>query len=109
MNMEVILGNNTTYITKGIGTITLHLKLGQTLHLQEVLSVPDLKKYLASIYVMEDKSYKVTFTNGKVHVWRRNPGDSFTLGFSVEAIYHIGGSPLGEMTSDTSLQSQLWH
>ena len=53
-NLEIILGDNATYPMKGIGTVTLHLNQGQTLNLQEVLYVPDLKKNLVSISAMED-------------------------------------------------------
>jgi len=77
--MEIILGDNATYLVKEIGTVTLHLNQGQTLHLQEVLYVPDLKKNLVCIFAME-----------------------------VEGLYQIGGSLLGAMTCDISLQSELW-
>eukprot|EP00253_Pinus_taeda_P010706 PITA_10706 len=107
-NMEIILGDSVTYPVKGIGTITLHLNQGQTLHLQ-VLYVPDLKKNLVSISVMEDKGFKMTFIDGKVHVWQRNLRDAFTLGFRVEGLYQVGGSLLEAMTCDPSLQSKLWH
>ena len=107
--MEIILGNNATYPVKGIGTITLHLNQGQTLHLQEVLYVPDLKKNLVSISAMEDKSFKVTFVDGKVRVWQRNPKYALTLGFRIAGLYQVGGSPLGAMTCDTSILSELWH
>lgn len=85
--MEIILGDNATYTVKAIGTATLHLNQGQTLHLQEVLYVPDLKKNLVFVFVMEDKGFKVTFVDGKVHVWQRYPKDAFTLGFRVECLY----------------------
>ena len=86
-NFEIILGDNATYPVKGIGIVILHLNQGQTIHLQEVLYVPDLKKNLVSISTMEDKDFKVTFFDGKVHVWERNPRDAFTLGFRVEGLY----------------------
>ena len=58
-NLEIILGDNATYSVKRIGTVTLHLNQVQTLHLQEVFYVPDLKKNLVSIFAMEDKGFKV--------------------------------------------------
>ena len=88
-NLEIILGDNATYLVKGIGTVTLHLNQGQTLHLQEVLYVPDLKENLLSIYAMEDKGFKVAFIDGKVCIWQRNPKDAFTLGFRVEGLYQV--------------------
>eukprot|EP00253_Pinus_taeda_P004242 PITA_04242 len=68
-NMEIILGDNATYLVKGIGTVTLHLNQGQTFHLQEVLYVLDLKKNLVSISAMEDKGFRVSFVDGKVCLW----------------------------------------
>jgi len=56
---------------------------------------------------MEDKGYKVTFSDGKVRVWKNNVKDAFTLGFQVDSLYQVGGSPLGVMSCDTSLQSEL--
>ena len=58
---------------------------------------------------MEDKGYKVTFNNGKVCIWKNNVKDAFTLGFSVDSLYQVDGSPLGVMSYDTTLQSELWH
>ena len=79
--MEIILGDNSTYPIKGVGNVTLQLNQGNTIHLQEVLYVPNLKKNLVSISAMEDKGYKVAFVDGKVRVWKRNFKDAFTLGF----------------------------
>ena len=68
-----------------------------------------LKKNLVSISAMEDKSYKVASIDGKVHVWKKNFKDAFTLGFQVDSLYQVGESPLGVMSCDTTLQSELWH
>eukprot|EP00253_Pinus_taeda_P028995 PITA_28995 len=107
-NLEIILGDNSTYLVKGVGNVTLQLNQGNTIHLQEVLYVPNLKKNLVSISEMEDKGYKVAFIDGKVCVWKKNFKDAFTLGFRVDSLYQVGGSPLGVMSCDTSLQSELW-
>eukprot|EP00253_Pinus_taeda_P032346 PITA_32346 len=101
--------NNATYPVKGIGIVTLQLNQGQTIHLKEVLYVPNLKKNLVSISTMEDKGFKVAFIDGKVRIWQRNTKDAFTLGFKVDGLYQVGGSPLGTLASDTSLRSKLWH
>jgi len=58
---------------------------------------------------MEDKGYKVAFIDGKVRVWKKNFKDAFTLGFRADSLYQVGGSPLGVMSCDTSLQFELWH
>jgi len=58
---------------------------------------------------MEDRGYKVTFSNGKLCIWKNNVKDAFTLGFSVDSLYQVDGSLLGVMSCDTTLQAELWH
>lgn len=83
-NLNIILGDNSTYTGKGIGTVTFPLNYGQIIHLHEVLYVPDLKNTM-SIYVMEYKGFMGAFIDENVHIWHRNPKDYFTLvlGFKV--------------------------
>jgi len=108
-NLEIVLRDNSKYPVKGVGNVTLQLNQGNTIDLQDVLYVPDLKKNLVSISTMEDKGYKVAFNDGKVRVWKKNFKDAFTLGFRVDLLYQVGGSPWGVKSCDTSLQSELWH
>eukprot|EP00253_Pinus_taeda_P032181 PITA_32181 len=54
-NLEIVLGDNSKYLVKGVGNVTLQLNQGNTIHLQDVLYVPNLKKNLVSISTMEDK------------------------------------------------------
>ena len=58
---------------------------------------------------MEDKGFNVAFTDGKVHVWKKNFKEAFTLRFKVDNLYQVGGSLLGAMSCDTPLQSELWN
>ena len=108
-NLEIILGDNATYPMKGTWYVTLHLSQGQVLCLQDVLYVPDLKKNLLSILAMEDKGFKVAFVDGNVHIWKKNFKEAFTIGFRVDTLYQVGGSLLGAMSCDTTLQTKLWH
>eukprot|EP00253_Pinus_taeda_P002162 PITA_02162 len=108
-NLEIILGDNSKYLVKGVENVSLQLNQGNTIHLQEVLYVPNLKKNLVSILTMEDKGYKVAFIDGKVRVWKKNFKDVFTLGFRVDSLYQVGGSSLGVMSCNTTVQSELWH
>ena len=95
--MQIILGDNATYPVKGIGTVTLYLSEGQVLYLQDVLYVPDLKKNLVSISAMEDKGFKMAFVDGKVRIWKKSLKEALTIGFRVDTLYQVGGSPLGAM------------
>jgi len=71
------------------------LNQGKTIHIQDVLYVPYLNKNLLSISVVEDKGFKVEFTDVKVRIWHRNPKYAFTLGFRVDGIYQVVGRHLG--------------
>lgn len=71
-NLEIILGDNATYLVKGTRNVTLQLNHGNIMHLQDVLSVPNLKKTPVSILAMQDKGFKVAFIDGKVRVCKIN-------------------------------------
>ena len=66
--MEIILRDDATYPMKAVGNVTLQLNQGNTIHLQEVLYVLDLKKNLVSISAMEVKGFMVALIDGKVRV-----------------------------------------
>ena len=70
-NLQIILGDNATYLVKGTGTVTLHLSQGQVLRLQDVLYVPNLKKNLVSVSAMEGKGFNVAFIDGRCTCGRR--------------------------------------
>ena len=42
-------------------------------------------------------------------MWNKNFKYAFTLGFRVDRLYQVEGSPLGAMSCETSLQSELFH
>ena len=86
--------------------MSLHISQGQVLRLQDVLYVLDLKKNIVSILAMEDKVFVVAFIDGKVRIWK-NFIEALTIGFRVDMLYQVGGSPLGTMTCDTNIQSEI--
>jgi hypothetical protein len=61
-NIHVVLGNDAIYNVKGAGTYTFQLDSDMHLQLSEVLYVPGMKRNLVSIYALEEKGYKVTFS-----------------------------------------------
>ena len=50
---KVELGDNGTYAIKGIGSTSLKLDSSWSLHLEEILYVPGLKKNLLSVGVLK--------------------------------------------------------
>jgi hypothetical protein len=60
-HLHVVLGDDSIYNVKGVGTSTFQLDLDMQLQLKEVLYVPGMKRNLVSISALEDKGYKVNF------------------------------------------------
>jgi hypothetical protein len=70
--LHIVLGDNARYTVKRVGTSTFRLHSGIPLQLSEVLYVPRMKRKLVSISALEDKGYKVTFSERKVLAWHKN-------------------------------------
>jgi hypothetical protein len=70
--LHVVLGDNARYIVKGVGTSTFQLDSDIPLQLSEVLYVPGMKRNLVFVSSLEDKGYKVTFSEGKFLAWHKN-------------------------------------
>ena len=70
-HLHVVLGDNARYIVKGVGT-SFQLDSDILLQLSEVLYVPGMKRNLVSVSALEDKGYKVTFSERKVLAWHKN-------------------------------------
>jgi hypothetical protein len=70
--LHFMLGDNAKYIVKGVGTYSFQLDSDIPLQLSEVLYVPGMKRNLVFVSTLEDKGYKVTFSEGKVLAWNNN-------------------------------------
>ena len=70
--IRVVLGDYETYTMKGTISTSLQLESGDTLHMNDVLYVPGMKRNLVSISTLEDKGYRVTFADGKVLAWHKD-------------------------------------
>ena len=57
---------------KGVGTSTFQLDSNIPLQLSEVLYVLGMKRNLVFVSALEDKGYKVTFSEGKFLAWHKN-------------------------------------
>jgi hypothetical protein len=69
---KVELGDKTTYPMEGFGQASIKMKIGNYVHLRNVLYVPGLEKNLVSIYFLEDKGNRISFVNGKVLSWHKD-------------------------------------
>jgi hypothetical protein len=71
-HLHVVLGDNSAYIVKEVGSSSFQLDFDIPLQLSEVLCVHGMKRNLVSISALKDKCYKVIFYEGKVLAWHRN-------------------------------------
>jgi hypothetical protein len=62
---KVELGDKNTYPVEGIGQASIKLKIGNNVHLSNVLYVPGLEKNLVSISCLEDKGNRIAFVDGE--------------------------------------------
>ena len=94
--LHVVLGNDARYVLKGIGTTSLQLYSGIPLHLSDVLFVPGMRRNLVSISTLEDKGYKVAFSDGKVLAWHKNSSMESThvIGVREDNLYRLTVRPV---------------
>jgi hypothetical protein len=70
-HLHGVLGDNARYIVKGVGSSSFKLDFYIPLQLSEVLYVPGMKRNLVYVSALEDKGYKVIFSEGKVLAWHK--------------------------------------
>nr|TKS11520.1 hypothetical protein D5086_0000072530 [Populus alba] len=110
----VFMGNNNVSEVKGIGTIHLKMHNGVVKTLTEVRYVPDLKKNLFSLGVLESSGYKIIMHGGVLRAIR---GALVVLrGTRIGNLYFLDGSTVtGIAVVSKSLEdaeadnSRLWH
>jgi hypothetical protein len=96
---------------KGVGTSTFQLDSDIPLQLSEVLYVPGMKRNLVSISALEDKGYKVTFSEGKFLAWHKNSHMDYArvIGVRENNLYRLTVRPVQALLHDTISLSELWH
>jgi hypothetical protein len=70
--LHVVLGDNARYTVKGVGSSSFQLESNIPIQLSEVLYVLGMKRNLVFFSTLEDKGYKVIFSEGKVLAWHKN-------------------------------------
>jgi hypothetical protein len=110
-NVHVVLGDDARYNVKGVGTSTFQLDFDMHLHLSEVLYVPGMKRNLVSISALEDKGYKVTFSEGKFLACHKDShiNSAKVIGVQESSLYRLTITPVQALLHDTISLSELWH
>lgn len=78
LSQKVELGDNNSYVIKGIGNTSIKLESSDNVHLNNILYVSSLKNNLVCILFLEDKGDRVTFVDGKVLFWPKCSSIDFT-------------------------------
>jgi hypothetical protein len=94
--LHVVLVDNAIYTVKGVGTSTFQLDSDIPLQLSEVPYVLGMKMNLVSIYSLEDKGYKATFSEGKFLAWHKNShmDSSRVIGVRENSLYRLVVRPV---------------
>jgi transposase InsO family protein len=96
---------------KGVGTSTFQLDSDIPLQLSEALYVPGMKRNLVSIFSLEGKGYKVTFSEGKILAWHKDSHMNYArvIGVRENNLYRFTIRPVQDLLHDTIVLSELWH
>jgi hypothetical protein len=109
--LHVVLGDNARYIVKGVRTSTFQLDSDIPLQLSEVLYVLGMKRNFVFVSSLEDKSYKVTFSEGKFLALNKKShmDSSWVIGVQENSLYILTFQPVEALLHDTIILSELWH
>ena len=110
-HIHVVLGDDSRYNVRGVGTSTFQLYSDMQLKLEEVLYVPGMKRNLVSILALEDKGYKITFLEGKFLAWHKDShiSSSKVIGVRENSLYKLTIKPVQALLHDTINLSELFH
>jgi hypothetical protein len=108
---KVELGEKTTYLVEGFGQAAIKMKIGNYVHLSNVLYVPGLEKNLVSIYCLEDKGNRIAFVDGKVLSWHKDSSiENVRVIESREGnLYRLLEQNEEALVHDEVNPNELWH
>lgn len=110
MQLHIELGDDGSYLTKGMGIVSFESKSSNSIHLKDVLYVPSLKKNLVFVSTPEDKGYDVIFSKGKPYLKHLASGAMKQIGVRVKNLYKL------QVETEVALRrvhgrdmGELWH
>ena len=71
ISAQIVLGNDIKFPAAGSGSSSFRLDSGASVHMNNILYVPGLKRNVISVSAFEYKGYTVGFSKGKVLVWEK--------------------------------------
>lgn len=114
MQFHIELGDDGSYLTKGVGTVSFDRESGNPLQLKDVLHVPGLKKNLVSVSTLEDKGYDVIFSRGKAYFKHLESGAMKQIGVRMKNIYKLQVETNATLSHKAGSEhdidvGELWH
>jgi hypothetical protein len=70
-----------------------------------------MRRNLVSISALEDKGYKVAFSDGKFLAWHKNSSmdSANVIGFREDSLYRLTVHPVQALVHHSISPSELWH
>jgi hypothetical protein len=108
---KVDLGDKITYPFEGFGQASVKLKIGNNVHLHNVLYVPGLEKNLVSIYFLEDKGNIIAFVDRKMLSWHKDSSieNVRVIGTHEGNLYRLLEQNEEALVHDEVNPNELWH
>jgi hypothetical protein len=108
---KVELGDKTTYPVEGFAQAAIKMKIGNYVHLSNVLYVPSLEKNLVSISFLEDKGNIIAFVDGKVLSWHKdsNIENARVIRSHEGNLYRLLEQNEKSLVHDEFNPNELWH
>ena len=112
--MHIEMGDDGQYSATRIGTITFLRQSGKPFQLKYVMHVPNLKKNLVSVAMLEDRGYDVVFSEGKAFLRHKTTGQAKNIGIRVKNLYKLDvdgcTTLMGKADKVVSrYEGKLWH
>jgi hypothetical protein len=108
---KVELGDKTTYPMEGFGQASIKMKIGNYVHLRNVLYVPGLENNLVSISFLEDKGNRIDFVDGKVLSWHKDSSieNAKVIGSHEGNMYRLLEQNEEALVHNEVNPNELWH
>jgi hypothetical protein len=108
---KVKLGDKTTYPVEGFGQASIKIKIGNYVHLSNVLYVPGLENNLVSISCLEYKGNRIASMDGKVLSWYKDSSikNARVIGNNKGNLYRLLEQNEEALVHNKVNPNELWH
>src|SRR3954469_2083470 len=103
---EVQMENGSRAIVSGKGTVELNFTSGKKLTLLNVLFVPDIRKNLISVDLLDTRGFKVSVESGKI-ILKKN-GVFMGKGFACNGMYKMSINKVESVSAYMICSISLW-